>query len=79
MKNRLMWGILMVAVLAVAHRRHQPRPRRKRISSRVRSKMVTGTTFTVQKSATETLGILYRQGHPGRTQGRTTRSRSTTR
>jgi hypothetical protein len=52
MKNRLMWGILLVAVLAVAIAGINAAAKAYQFTGTV--KTVTGTTFTVQKSATET-------------------------
>lgn len=53
MKNRLMWGILMVVVLAVAIAGISAAAA-KAYQFTGTVKTVTGTTFTVQKSATET-------------------------
>jgi hypothetical protein len=52
MKNRLMWGILMVAVLALASAGVNAAAKAYQFTGTV--KTVTGTTFTVEKSATET-------------------------
>ena len=52
MKNRLMWGVLMVAVLAVAIAGVNAAAKAYQFTGTV--KTVTGTTFTVEKSATET-------------------------
>jgi hypothetical protein len=52
MKNRLMWGVLMVAVLAVAIAAINAAAKSYQFTGTV--KTVTGTTFTVEKSATET-------------------------
>jgi hypothetical protein len=52
MKNRLMWGVLIVAVLAVAIAGINAAAKAYQFTGTV--KTVTGTTFTVEKSATET-------------------------
>jgi hypothetical protein len=53
MKNRLMWGVVMVAVLAVAIAGvNAAAAKAYQFTGTV--KTVTGTTFTVEKSATET-------------------------
>jgi len=52
MKNRLMWGVLMVAVLAVAIAGVNAAAKAYQFTGTV--KTVAGTTFTVEKSATET-------------------------
>ncbi len=52
MKNRLLWGVLVVAVLAVAVAGIGAAAKAYQFTGTV--KTVTGTGFTVEKSATET-------------------------
>jgi hypothetical protein len=52
MKNRLRWGLLMVAMLAVTSAGINAAAKAYQFTGTV--KTVTGTTFTVEKSATET-------------------------